>query len=454
VTKNVMVTLLVGCILLHFYLYPLCPPQAAGSKPGVTSFKLSNGLRVILSPLEGVEATCVLLYHLTGVRDDPPEIRGASYLYQNLMLLGTQNTDNYDRILFLKRNGGISDMIVNYDYSIFFQLVPASEIDIDNALWLESERITSLRLSSRNITQEKNYVYTKNYHRFHSSVQVRASEWVKSKLFAGSIYETPIYGKLEEIRGFNNLAVKGIYNRFRNLSDVIMVISGKFDIPTLRKSIAKYFGELPSMSMPRPANNAKKSYSSLPPGKEFVYENWLEDNLPGPFVIYGIPGPSKFNLDHLYFDFIRYYLVDERISKLDEILNREHNLDVTIGFEIIDYFEASALIINVSSQRRPNLERAKYFITKKLDSLYKGTLSQSEVKTTKSLMEIDFMKKMTALDTRCEFLAETYHLSGELGGSDNHLRRIRRITTYDIFRIARKYLQRNNRVNLNVYEKK
>ena len=449
--KHVTVTLLAGCIFLRFFLFPFAPPQAAGSNPGVTSFKLANGLRVILSPLEEVDATCVLLYHLTGVRDDPPDIRGASYLYQNLMLLGTQNTDIYDRILFLKRNGGISDRIVNYDYSIFYQVVPASEIDIDNALWLESERITSLRLNNRSITQEKNLVYTKNYNRFHANVQLRASDWVKSKLFSGSVYEIPIYGKLEEIRGFNDLAIKKLYNRFRDLSNIIMVISGKFDTPTIRRSIAKYFGELPAM--PGSAKEAKKSYSSLAPGKEFVYENWLEDNLPGPFVLYGIPGPSKFNLDHLYFDFIRYYLADERISKLDEILNREHNLDVTVGFEIIDYFEASALIIKVSSQRRPNLERAKYFITKKLESLYKGTLSQGEVKTTKSLMEIDFMKKMTALDTRCEFLAETYHLSGELGGAENHLKRIRRITTYDIFRIARKYLKRNNRVNLNVYKK-
>ena len=68
-------------------------------------------------------------------------------------------------------------------------------------------------------------------------------------------------------------------------------------------------------------------------------------------------------------------------------------------------------------------------------------------------MELDFMKKMTRLDTRCEFLAESYNLSGELGGAENHLRRIQRITTYDIYRIAKKYLKRSNRVNLNVYEK-
>ncbi|UCH95847.1 MAG: insulinase family protein [Candidatus Aminicenantes bacterium] len=444
--KHATVIFLMGFILLHLYPNPLL---SANPRAEVTSFSLSNGLRVILSPVDNIEATCVLLYHLTGVRDDPPEIRGASYLYQNLMQLGTQNLDFLDRILFIKRNGGISNRVVNYDYSIFYQVIPESEIN--NTLWLESERISSLQLTSKNINTEKNNVYTRNYRLIHSNVHVRASDWVKSKLFAGTIYETPIYGNLEEIRGVNPLAIKKLYSNFRNLSNIIMVICGKFNNKELRKSINKHFGELPPVR--GAARNAKKSYTSLGPRTKFVHENWLVPNFSEFFFLYGIPGPAKFNLDHLYFDFIRCYLVDERISKLEEILNRERGLNVTISYEILDYFEASALIIKITAKRRSILEYARYYLNKKLESLHKGTLSNADIKMTKSLMEIDFMKKMTTLETRSSFLAESYHLSGEFNGEENHLKRIRKINTYDIYRIAKKYLEKNNRVNLNVYPK-
>jgi len=431
-------------IFLNFSLYP----QAAVYNE-VSSFKLPNGLRVILSPEDKIDAFCVLLYHQTGVRDDPPEIRGASYLYQNLMLLGTKNLDIYDRILYLKRNGGISDRIVSYDYSIFYQVVPAS--DINNALYLESERISSLQLTSSNIRIEQNRVYAKNYRLTNSNVHVRASDWVKSILFAGSIYETPVYGNLEEIRGFDYQAVKKLYDNFRNLSNIIMVISGEFDITELKKSINKHFGIL--SFMPKPTKNVKKRDTSLAPRKKFVSENLLADNLSEPFILYGILGPAKYNFDHLYFDFIRCYLVDERISKLEEILNRERNLNVFISYESIDYLEAGALIIKISAKRRANLERARFFLVKKLDSLQKGTVSNADVKMIKSLMEIDFMKKMSRLETRSAFLAESYQETGKLNGEENHLKRIRKINAYDIYRIARTYLEKNNRVNLNVYPK-
>ena len=66
---------------------------------------------------------------------------------------------------------------------------------------------------------------------------MRASNWVKEMLFTGSIYETPVYGNLEEIRGFDIQRVKKLYDNFRDLSNIIMVISGEFDMAELKKSI-------------------------------------------------------------------------------------------------------------------------------------------------------------------------------------------------------------------------
>jgi len=435
-------------VVLFFLHICLLSPQFVFSHGEPISFKLQNGLRVILSPDNNIEAACVLLYHLTGVRDDPEELKGASHLFQNLMVLGTQTFDNFHRILFVKQNGGISDRIVDYDNSIFYLVIPSSEID--NALWLESERITSLRLTDRNITIEKNNIYTKNYRLINSNVHIRASNWIKRMLFQNSVYETPIYGDLEKIRGFNNQAVKKLYNNFRNLSNIIMVIAGKYNHTELMKSINKHFGKL------RPFPGGKKSaksYTVFEPRDKFISENWIIDNLSEPFILYGILGPSKFNLDHLYFDFIRHYLVDERISCLERELNQERHLNVSIAYEFLDYFEASAMIIKISAKKRPNLERARYFLNRKLDTLRKDTLSSSEIKKIKALMELDFMKKMSVLETRSEFLAETYYLTGELNGEENHLTRIRKISNYDIFRISKKYLKKGNQVNLNVYSK-
>jgi zinc protease len=433
-----------GIGLVHL---SLCTPLGAAST--VTTFQLSNGLRVIMSPLNHMEATCVMLYHLTGVRDDTPAVRGGSYLYQDLMVRATRNLDRYERLLFIKRSGGISDRIVNYDYSVFYQVVP--ETEVNNALWLESERISSLQLTTRNINAEKNKVYTRNYRLNNSNINVRSLNWIKSKIFAGTIYASPVYGDLEKIRDFDTQAVRRLYNNFRNLSNIIIVVAGKFDPAEIRRAVSKHFAALAA-----PPRQPRRSYELVSPRTKYEYENWQIENLAEPFVLYAFRAPSKFSHDYLFFDFLRYYLVDERISKLETLLNHDNNLEASVSYYFTNHHQANALVIKIACKKRADLSRAKYFFNKLLDSLKKGrpgAFSGSDIKNTRDLMEIDFLKQMTSLPTRCEFLAENYHFSGNIHAEARHLERIRNINAYDIYRISKKYLDKKNRVNLNVFKK-
>lgn len=415
----------------------------------VNTFQLSNGLKVILAPLDNVEAACVMLYHLTGIRDDPLEIKGASLLYETLMSARTQNLDSMDRILYIKKLGGSSNCSVNYDNSVFYQLVPYTEIN--NALWFESERISSLRLEDHYIDVLKNNIYRRFYHLTNSSVHFRASNWVKSKVFEGTDYQLPVYGDLEKIRFFNNQKIKNIYDNFRNLSDIIMVISGKFDILEVKKTIRKRFDGLVSENR----KDVKKNYKSFNPRTEYVYKNWLVENLQRPFFNYGIRAPSKSSYDHIYFNFIRYYLLDKRVSKLERMINRRNIMDVNISHEFTNNIEVNALVIKVDAESRISLEKARYILTREL-AAFTGKpkiLSNSGIKMVKSLMEIDFKKSMRNLKERSLLLAENCHLTGGINFAEKYLDRLNKMTVYDIIRISKKYLKKENQVVLNVYKK-
>lgn len=413
----------------------------------VTSFQLSNGLRVILAPVDHVQATCVLFYHIVGTRDDPADIKGGSYLFQNLMLSGTEHLDGFERLLYIKRSGSISNRMVNYDYSIFSQVVP--ETEINNALWLERERISSLRLNATLINNEKDNIYTRNYRLNTLNVNSRALNWVHAKIFEGTIYETPIYGNLEELRQFAPTDIEKLYANFRNLSNIILVITGKFDAAEIRSSVSQHFADLP-YTAPIP----RKRYVEIQPRKQYTFDNIVSENIQEPFVLYGIRGPAKPSFDYLYFDFIRYYLVDERMSQLEKVLNHDYNLDATIDHFITNLYESNALVIKISCKNRSNLERAKVAVNKVLDAIKNGKsdfLSSNAFRDTKTLMEIDFLKQMMSLEQRSIFLAENFHFTGNLNSETHYLNRIRKLTTMDVYRIGRKYFDRNNRVNMNVY---
>jgi predicted Zn-dependent peptidase len=433
-------------------------PFQPDAHPAPIAFRLNNGIRVILAPQNDIQAACVMVYHLTGVRDDPPGIFGASYLYEKLMLSATRNLEPFDRSRYIDRCGGLLDHIVNYDNSIFYQVVPDTELN--HGLWMESERISSLKLGSGIINAEKNRVYSYYYRAFNKSIYFRAGRWVNAQLFRGTPYEIPKYGKLDEIRSFDNRSIAYLYNNFRDLSRIILVIAGKFQMEEIKKSVKKHFFELSSPTPTTPTTAKKEPQKTADNSNNiqysYVYQNWFVKNLQEPFVIYGIRGPAKYSNDYLYFDFIRFYLLDRRISKLDEILKDSNNLDVFVQKEFTDYFDANALVIRVHAKRQGDLERAKYLIDKKIDSLVKGrpgAISSSDLKAVKSLMEIDYLKQMMVLERRCRLLAENYYLFGSLDAGEIYLERLREINVYDIYRTARKYLVKDNRVKLNVLPK-
>lgn len=406
-------------------------------------------MRVILAPLDNMEAACVLFYHINGTRDDPPAIKGGSFLYQTLMLRETRNLANFERLVYIKRCGGISSRMVGYDYSIFYQIVPSTEIN--NALWLESERISSLKLTDQYIDNEIKNTYRRYSYLDKSSIRAWSMDWIRSKVFKGTVYELPVYGQLEKLKDFNIGDVRGLYRNFTDLKSIIMVISGKFEPSEIRRSVSKYFAGLSSKPRPR-----RKSLTEVQPREKYEFFNRDVENLQDHFVLIGIRAPAKFSHDHLYFDFLRYYLVDNRISKLDQILNHENQLDIVIEYVFTSHLESNALIIRLESKNRLNLERAKYFTNRLFSALKKGkpgTLSSSEFRTTRELMEIDFLKDMVTLEARARFLAEHFAANGDLNSEKRYLNRIRTINSFDVYRIGKKYFDKVNRVNLNVYGK-
>jgi zinc protease len=425
--------------LLLASLFPLSAQSVT-----VNSFELPNGLKVILSPDNDMQAAVVCIYHMRGARNDPADSRGLSYLYQYLMFDGNENLEPYDHVLFVNKMGGTVSGRVNYDNSVFYDLLPAQEINV--ALWLESERLKSLRLQDANIDYHKNQIFNRINRLWESSQTFKAQTWVNAKVFEGSAYETPLYGDLNKIRSLPNDRIREYYQNFQNLANILLIIAGKFDISELRAGINKFFQDIPPGRRP-----ATPVFSAQNQRKSYLSKNWLIAGLKKHFILYGIKAPAKIGYNFMYFDFLRYYLTDPRFSRLEYILNTANKLDVEIECGFTDYMEANCLTIQISSPRRINLEKAKYILDKEFQGLARNPISNGDVRAVRSLMEIDFIKSMISIEDRCLRIGESFQMFSELNFFDVQLKRLRKITSYDVMESAKKYLLKENQVVLNVY---
>lgn len=411
----------------------------------VNYFTLPNGLTVLLSPDKTMNSVCVLTYHKNGTTSDPSDIRGASYLYQKLMFLETENLSPYERVRFIMKNGGRSSGKINYDNSVFYQVVPAS--DLNYALWLESERLQKLKLTDLAIIGQRKEVYDRIYKFINRSIHFRSGEWIRKELFRDSIYKTPLYGDIEKLNTFDTGRIKRIYQNFSNPKNIILVISGKFEEDEMREKINRYFGSLESKSIP------VKDPVAAQRSAGYKYVNWMREVIPESFILIGIRAPSKLNLDYTYFKLLVYYLVDDRISKLNRIFKSNLKMDINISYDYSDNIGANSLLIKISSAKRAELERVRFYVRRLFDMLMTDRLTSSELKTIKSLMEIDFLKDLTKPEKMSLILAENYHMSGNIDYGNMFLKRVRKINSFDIVRISKKYFKKENMVILNVFSK-
>jgi predicted Zn-dependent peptidase len=403
---------------------------------------------VILSPVQNTQAACVFLYHLAGARDDPLDLKGGSLILSKLMpVAATKNLDRLERIYSVIINGGSFNFFLNYDYAHSSSIIP--ENLIQNTLWFESERINSLKLSTQTIKSNIRRIQLAITGLKKSNLTFRSFSWMKSQIFLNTVYSTPLFGDLSNLKNYTPDRIKKLYLNFSNPEKILLIICGKINIADVKKHINRYFGDIKQHT-----KQTKTVYKIIKPNKKFLHKNLLLDNIPHHSILIGFRTPSRLSYDYIPFKLVQYYLLDKRTSKLEDILLNKNQLKVNIGYEITNNIESNALIIEISTSTRTNFEKVRYILKQEFLSLGKIPIPNSKIKLIKSIMKLDFYKKLSDLEDRSKIIAQNYHLYKDLKFEERFLTKLERITPIDTTKIGKKYFLKNNQVILNVYRKK
>ena len=115
---------------------------------------LSNGLRVLVHEDHSTPLVAVNISYGVGSRDEHPEKTGFAHLFEHLMFAGSANAPDFDDPL--QRAGGENNAFTTNDYTTFYEIMPAE--NIETALWLESDRMLSLNISKKSLDVQRKVV--------------------------------------------------------------------------------------------------------------------------------------------------------------------------------------------------------------------------------------------------------------------------------------------------------
>ncbi|SHM39044.1 Predicted Zn-dependent peptidase [Cyclobacterium lianum] len=225
-------------------------------------FVLDNGLQVLVHEDPSSEMAVVNLLYKVGSRNETGGKTGLAHYFEHLMFAGSEHIPGFDSAL--ERAGGSSNAFTNTDITNYYISLPA--VNLETALWLESDRMLHLSLKEKHIQTQKQVVIEEFKQRYLNQPYGDAMHHVRSLAFEKHAYRWPTIGeKIEDIEQFGKNDLIDFYRNHYSPDNAVLCIAGKVDFETVRGQVAHWFGEIPkgghsrNMPTPEPLQNEKRS---------------------------------------------------------------------------------------------------------------------------------------------------------------------------------------------------
>lgn len=235
--------------------------QSAQGKPSeevafnvpVEYYKLDNGLKVVLSPDQTAPTVTVAVYYNIGFRIEPKNRTGFAHLFEHMMFQGSKNLGKMEFVNLVQKNGGILNGSTRFDFTNYFEVVPSSKLE--TALWAEADRMRGLDITQANLTNQQGVV--KNEVKVNVLNQPYGGfPWLDMPQKANKNWYNAhnFYGDLKELDAATLDDVKTFFDTYYSPNNAVLTVVGDFETAEAKDWIKKYFADIPSATLPKPAD--------------------------------------------------------------------------------------------------------------------------------------------------------------------------------------------------------
>jgi zinc protease len=398
-----------------------------------TRFELSNGLRVLVHEDNSTPMVCVNVLYNVGSRDEHPDKTGFAHLFEHLMFGGSLNVPDFDDPIQMA--GGENNAFTNSDYTNFYEVMPAQ--NIETAFWLESDRMLSLSFDPKVLeVQQKvvveefketclNQPYGDAWHLISDlAYKVHPYRWPTIGLTPSHIEEAT----MQDVRAF-------FFNHYRP-NNAILTVAGKVTPQQVKDLAEKWFGDIPRGDVP------PRQLPEEP--KQHRYGRRIHQaNVPVEALYLTFHMPARLHPDYYAADLLSDVLCNGQSSRLFRRLLKEQQLFASIDCYISGSIDPGLLIIEGKPAEGISIEQCRDAIWHELDLLKTEPIGEHELEKIKNKVESNLVFSEISVLTKASSLA-FYELLGDADMINAEGEHYRRVSADHIQRMAQEMLTESN----------
>src|SRR5687767_14370540 len=136
----------------------LTPVDAAVRPPRLQYelMTLPNGLTIVLSPDHSTPIVHVEVWYHVGSKDEKAGRTGFAHLFEHMMFKGSKNVEPEAHTSFMSGIGGQANAYTTEDATVYWETAPAQYLPL--MLWLEADRMATLRIDRATFEREREVV--------------------------------------------------------------------------------------------------------------------------------------------------------------------------------------------------------------------------------------------------------------------------------------------------------
>lgn len=209
----------------------------------VDTFRLENGLLVIVSETHSSPVAAVSVWYRVGNSPEEPDANALAHLIEHLAFQESENLAAGQAELLITRAGGFQVAGTDADRTGFLHVVPSNRVNL--ALWIEAERMHRLVISdaglrsqmARIIRERDSELFGRPYARARFAADTLATDFLPYKHSAGLAGAVPADPDGARVRRF--------YERYFAPDNAVLAVAGDVDPAQIRSLVEDMFGGIP-----------------------------------------------------------------------------------------------------------------------------------------------------------------------------------------------------------------
>ena len=411
----------------------------------IETYKLENGLTVVLSEDHTAPIVAVNLWYHVGSANEREGRTGFAHLFEHMLFQGSANVGANEHFELVQRAGGTLNGSTWLDRTNYFETVPSNQLEL--AIWLEANRMGYLlpAMTQQKLDTQRDVV--QNERRWSVDNQPYGTWWERLPALAfppAHPFHHSLIGSMAHLDAAGLDDIAQFFSTYYTPDNAVLSIAGDIDPAATKQMIGRHFGVIPRGTGRPPLPDMR-----VPPTFGGSLREVVEDDVMLPRLFIALRTPVFGSPDYYVASVASAILGLKKGSRLQRALVREQQVASDATAFTYDLAKGSdLLVVDVTARPEISIDTLERAVHSELDRLASGGVTTAEVTRAIALIETDLIAVLQSAGDRADRLSmfATYFDNPFLVNEQTE--RYRAVTKDRVDQFVRAHLGASNRASL------